>query len=196
MTGSNEPINPHLNWLESLINSDLLARLIRIALRLLKLNGYYLVDEIKNEIFLLIQNLVDSKKLDGKIIEGNLVLTKINTDGKQEPIISLEAWLRKVILNYLRGVRRRENRGNRVIPFDEYPDQSVNQPDYAETTELREKLTQLNPLECRILELCFFEDLSFRKMAVRLQTEGFPEYTVEALRKKKQRAIEKLRLIY
>jgi RNA polymerase sigma factor (sigma-70 family) len=196
MTESNEPINPLPSWLEDLTNSNLLKQPILRYLQRLKLDNSYQFDEIKNEIFLLIKDLVDSKKLSGEIFEENWVFTKVNPDGTPESIRSLEAWLRTVIWNYLLELQRREKLSLKVILLDEYPDLKINRLDYAEKIEIREKLKKLSHEDCRILELRFFEGLPFQEIAVRLQSEGFPKYTEEALRKKKQRALEKLRLIY
>lgn len=196
MTGSNESNNSHLNWQEILINTVAIEKLVVCYIQRLKLNNSHDVEEIENEILLLIYNLVDSGKLEVEIIEGCLVFIKIQSDGTRELIINLKAWLRTVIRNYLVGERRRETRRHQIVYFDEYSDRRMNPSDYVQNTELRQKLTLLGNEDRKILELFFFEKLSFREIAVRLQAEGFPEYTEAALRKKKQRAIERLREIY
>jgi RNA polymerase sigma factor (sigma-70 family) len=197
MTGSNESNNnPHSNWQDILIYAGAIEKFIVCCIRQLKLKNFYDVEEIENEIFLLIHKLIDSERLRDEIIEDCLVFIIIRSNGTREPIRNLEAWLRTVIWNYLRGRRRRENRENRVILFDEYPDRRMSPSDYVQNTELRQKLTLLSNEDRRILELFFFEDLSFREIAIRLQEEGFGQYTEAALRQKKFRALDKLRKIY
>jgi DNA-directed RNA polymerase specialized sigma subunit len=173
--------------------SNWIKKLTIPALRRLKLAPYYPVAEIKSDIFLLIYDLVNSGKLECEFIKDNFVFTQVKSDGTREPIRDIEAWLRGVLGSYLLRARAKEKLDNQVILFDELPDQRISPLDYAQNTELREKLTLLSNEERRILELFFFDELSFQEIAVRLQAEGFPKYTTAALRKKKQRAIEELR---
>jgi hypothetical protein len=196
MTKSGEPINPH-SWKEEVLsNINKLEPQIKHYLYKLTINSFYLVNEVKSCIFLLVFKLFDSGKLECKISKNNLVFTKIDSKGKRESIQNLKAWLKKIIWRYLLKLHEKANRSNSSIPIDEHPDSRKSPLDYAQHMELRRKLNELSKEECRILELCFFERLSFHEIAIRLESEEFPKYTEEALRKKKQRALEKLRLIY
>jgi hypothetical protein len=71
----------------------------------------------------------------------------------------------------------------------------------ARVAHLKEKLKLLSFEDHKILELSFFQNLSYQEIAHSLKSSGFPPdgnapYNVNGLRKRKQRALAKLRKLY
>jgi hypothetical protein len=197
MTSSNEPENSNLSWQIFLRQKlDELESAINHYLHQLGLKNLHSCRDIKHDMFLRLDRLIKSQKLDYQVVKDDLVFFEINSKEEREAIRNFQAWLRTVIFNYLRELRRKENSRHLVRLLGESVARAINPLDYAQNLEIREKLKNLSDEERRILELFFFKGQNFQEIAVRLQAEGFPKYTEEALRQKKHRAIEKLRLIY
>lgn len=197
MTSSNEPENSNLIHLIFLRKKlDELESVINRYLHQLGLKNLYSCRDIKHDMFLRLDRLIKSQKIAYQVVENELVFFEINSENEREVIRNFKAWLRTVIFNYLRELRRRENSRQLVRLLGESHALAINPLEYAQNLELQEKLKKLSSEECRILELFFFKGLTFQEIAVCLQAEGFPQYTDAALRQKKHRAIERLRLIY
>jgi DNA-directed RNA polymerase specialized sigma subunit len=194
MTSSNEPENSNLIYIRKKL--DELESVINRYLHQLGLKNLYSCGDIKHDIFLRLDRLIKSQRLDYQVVENELVFFEINSEKEREVIRNFKAWLRTVIFNYLRELRRKENSRHLVRILGESHALATTPLDYTQNLELQEKLKNLRDEDRKILELFFFKGLTFQEIAVCLQAEGFPQYTEAALRQKKRRAIENLRRIY
>ncbi|WP_287257121.1 sigma-70 family RNA polymerase sigma factor, partial [Moorena sp. SIO4E2] len=172
------------------------------------LNSKYTHKDIINDVFLLVQKLIESGKLESYLdVDEGLYLVIIKGE-LREPIINPKAWVRKVILNYIRGLHRDHKRfldissqqwesslsigQSNVLPFARH----THPMQYIENVEVWEKITQLPDQDSEILELFYFKKLSCAEIASHLEHKGYPRYTAENIRQKKFRALNKLRKLY
>lgn len=198
-----EPSAP-LDWKCYFTQLPLLTRLIRSQLDDLRLDKDYTVEDIKHDLFIEVQKSVNDKRLDCQVIEDEevieckLLLTRIEQDGTKVPIKNLLGYLRVTVYNHLLKKNIKKNRlgAHDGVNIENLPQQTGSPLDHAQTQELRSKIQQLEPEDALILELFWFEDLSMKQIAERLVSEGFSCYSESNLRKKQQRAREKLRSIY
>lgn len=182
------------DWERFLIQFPLLTRLIRSQLDGLKLNKKCTIDDIKHDVFIELKKSVNNRKLDCQVIEGKLFLTRIKQDGTRVPINNLTGYLRVLVYNHL--LKKYVDIPCAHVDIENLPQQTKTPEDYAQTQELKSKIQQLDPEDALILELCWFEDISCNQIAERLVSKGFPCYSESTVRKKHQRAREKLRAIY
>ncbi|NER88457.1 sigma-70 family RNA polymerase sigma factor [Moorena sp. SIO3A2] len=186
---------------------DSLSTQIEGRLSQFNLKSKYTHEDIKSDVFLLVQKLIASERLELHLdVDEGLDLVLIKGD-LREPIINPRAWLRTVALNYIRALCRQHKRfldissemwdslpsteqNNAVSPRHTHPMQ------YIENLELRENIKQLPDQDSEILELFYFEKLSCAEISSHLEHKGYPRYTEENIRQKKFRALNKLRKLY
>jgi len=186
---------------------DSLSTQIKSWLCQFNINSNYTHEDIKNDVFLFIQKLIDFGKLESswEVDVGlYMVLVKGNL---REPIINQRAWLRTVAFNYVRGLHRKHKRflhisperwesllstehSNVLFPRQTHPMQ------YIENLELRDNIKKLPDEDSKILEFFYFNKLSYAEISSHLESKGYPRYTKENIRQKKLRALKKLRRIY
>ncbi|NEP53099.1 MAG: sigma-70 family RNA polymerase sigma factor [Moorea sp. SIO3C2] len=172
-----------------------------------KINSKYTHEDIKNDVFFLVQRLIASGRIELHLdVDGGLDLVQIKGELK-EAIINPRAWLRIVALNYVRALCRKHKRfldisseswesllsteqNNAVSYRHTHPMQ------YIQNLELREKIKQLPDQDSAILELFYFEKLSCAEISIRLESKGYPRYTEDNIRQKKCRSLKKLRQLY
>lgn len=196
-----QPDHSEANWEDLFLNTfTILTSAIIRQINQLNLEQSCSIYEVRNDIFLLIQDLINHNKLIYENIGTTWIFINIKDSESQEPIRNFKAWLRQVVLNYLKGRRKKQNKHERrEIDIDNYRNipSSDTPSNYIRNAELREKIqTLLDSEQSRIIEMFYFEELNYEEIADRLETEGMPRYSQENLRKKKQRAIERLRLLY
>lgn len=183
-------------------------RLIERLLFQMKIRGRYDKDEIINQVFIVFQKKVETGKIRIEFSNGQTPnFWSCKPEGECKQIKFLNAYLKKSLLNHLRGLWNNEKKRELAIesevienlaPQSHLSELHNSFEEDEEICQLREKLNQLNNEERRILELAFFDTLSFREIAQRLKSEnlptvGHPGYSETTLRKKKQRALDKLR---
>ncbi|MBW4441277.1 MAG: sigma-70 family RNA polymerase sigma factor [Plectolyngbya sp. WJT66-NPBG17] len=112
-------------------------------------------------------------------------------------ILNPAAWLRKVAFNIVQELNRAQLATD---PFDETADSIA--PSTIPNTTLKRELEvlkkavqRLDPEEQKLLNLKIVEEQSWRSIRLYLVADGF-HFTEPALRKKKERALRKLREIY
>ena len=156
------------------------------------------IEQVKNEVFLLITNQIFKQKLKYQVIDNSGVFLKIKPDGITEPIRNFKAWLRTVSFNHIKQTRIKQNKHDKIININDcyYLHDKKNPEQYILKIELREKLKELGDEERRILEMRHFEGFTYKEICLSLESEGYPKYTEINLRKKKERAEEKLRKFY
>ncbi|MFB2967627.1 sigma-70 family RNA polymerase sigma factor [Aerosakkonema sp. BLCC-F183] len=144
--------------------------------------------------------LLGSHEPDDVINESIVRLDRAIKAGKQ--ILNLEAWIRVTGLNYIRELSRKQKKCQAFDPFEldkhtesEQCDFILEEADTSEHRKVREALQELKPQEREILELRFFEKLSWQDIAQYLANKGNCA-TVDALRKKGERAIKRLRKVF
>ncbi|NEO47353.1 MAG: sigma-70 family RNA polymerase sigma factor [Moorea sp. SIO4A3] len=187
---------------------DSLSIKIKVWLCQFKLQGKYTHEDIKNDVFLLVQKLIESGRLELHLdVDGVLSMLLIKGDLKEQ-IINPRAWLRKVALNYIRALHREHKRFLDITSEKWESSLSIGQSNvllfprhthpmqYIKNLELREKIRQLPDQDSKILELFYFEKLSCAEISIRLECKGYPRYTEETIRQKKFRSLKKLRQLY
>ncbi|NEO18719.1 sigma-70 family RNA polymerase sigma factor [Moorena sp. SIO4A5] len=191
--------------LANLLNS--LSTQIESRLSQFNLKSKYTHEDIKSDVFLLVQRLIASGRLELHLdVDGELLLVRIKGD-LREPIINPRAWLRTVAFNYVRGVHRKHKRflditsdkWERLLSTEQSNAVSSRHPhpmQYIENLELREKIKQLPDEDSEILELFYFKKLSYAEISSHLECKGYPRYTEGNIRQKKFRALKKLRQLY
>ena len=201
---------PDENWFHQKIYKllDSLSRNIKGRLCQYNIDSEYTHEDIKNDVFLLVQKLINFGKLEPHLdVDGELYLVRIK-GGSKERIINPRAWLRKVAFNYVRGLHRKHKRfsdisserwasllsteQSNVISFS----RQTHPIQYVENLELRDKIRQLPNEDSAILNLFYFEKLSCVEISIRLESKGYPRYTEENIRQKKHRALNKIRRLY
>ncbi len=195
---TNQKENYNLTWEQVFHKTfDTLKWQIKQYLKQLNLRNITL-DEVRNEIFLILTKLIKLERIEYKIIDNNFVFINIKPDKPKEPIENFKAWLRTVIFNHLKKLRKTQNKIDKILNIDNFShyDSKEKYFSYIEKKELLEKLKSLGEEERRILEMFYFQKLSYQEIAASLQSEGFPKYSNANLRKKKERALEKLRNLY
>ncbi len=155
---------------------------IRRILRQYNLDTVHTENDILNEVF-----LRALEKLD-----------------RQETIMNLQAWIRSASLNVVREWSRKQQKtisiGDRDIPdvtIVESPldllesSQNFNR----EVAALHSAFRELQPLDQVILELKVIKGYSWETVNQILQAEGFGCFSITALRKRKQRSLNRLKII-
>ncbi|WP_293074610.1 MULTISPECIES: sigma-70 family RNA polymerase sigma factor [unclassified Moorena] len=172
-----------------------------------KINSTYTHEDIIHDVFLLVLKLIEFGKIESHFnVDGELLLIRIKGDLK-EPIINPKAWLRTVAFNYVRGLHREYKRFVDIssemwesLPSTEQSNavssRHTHPMQYIENLEMREKIKQLPDEDSKILELFYFDKLSCAEISILLESKGYPRYTEETIRKKKCRALNKLRQLY
>ncbi|AOX03553.1 hypothetical protein BJP34_32650 [Moorena producens PAL-8-15-08-1] len=171
------------------------------------INSNYTHEDIKNDIFLVLQELIKSGRIESHLeVDEGLSLVLIKGD-LREPIINPRAWLRTIALNYIRALYRKHNRfsdissemwesllsteqNNAVSYRHTHPMQ------YIENLELRDNIKKLPEQDSAILELFYFKKLSYAEISSHLEDNGYGRYTEETIRQKKCRGLKKLRQLY
>lgn len=189
----------------NLLNS--LSIKIRGWLCQFNLNSNYTHEDIINDVFLLVQTLIESGRIESHLnVDGELLLFLIKGD-LREPIINPRAWLRTVAFNYVRALFRDHNRfldissemWESLLSTEQSNAVSYRHPhpmQYIKNLELREKIRQLPDEDSEILELFYFKKLSYAEISSHLEDNGYGRYTEETIRQKKCRALKKLRQLY
>ncbi len=156
------------------------------------------IAQVRNGVFLIVNNQISSGKLRYQFFGNGVFFLKVKSDQTIEPILNFKAWLRTVSFNYLRQIRTKQNKYDKVLNIDYCYNlcDKKNPEKYIIQVEVREKLSELEDEDRRILEMKYFEGLNYKKISLSLQSEGFPRYKVANIRKKKERAEEKLRKLY
>lgn len=205
MTTSNRSLS---NW-ENVVEAELdtLDKSIEIRLLQTGLNVCFEKEEIKNTVFLIFKKRVASGKI--RVQQDNSIVHFFTLKSSvEEPIHKLRPYLRTCLFNEINRIfhlykKQKTNQVN-IDDFKESVSQTLpnssfyrdNPEDWIEKCELRDKMHLLENEDRLILELFYFEDLSFEEIAKRLKSEGSPVYRHDYLRKKKQRAMDRLRLLY
>jgi hypothetical protein len=200
--------DPEYNWRntiqEGLAHHGCLIDRLLIQMRL---RGRYEKGDIINQLFIAFSNRVES---GGIKVENADDLTirflSRNRAGEMQQVLSINAYLRTIIINYLRELFNQEKTNDFVAPLESlehieamnHLNDSCFYEEDERVFEIKNKLKFLSYEDHRILELFFFEDLSYGEIAQCLKSSGFPPdghraYSDNNLRKKKQRALEKLR---
>ncbi len=180
---------------------------IKVWMCQFNINSNYTHEDIKNDIFLVLQELINSGRLESHLeVDEGLSLVLIKGD-LREPIINPRAWLRTIALNYIRALCREHNRfsdissemwesllsteqSNAVSSRHTHPMQ------YIENLELRDNIKKLPEQDSEILELFYFKKLSYAEISSHLEDNGYGRYTEETIRQKKCRSLKKLRQLY
>ncbi len=171
------------------------------------LESQYQINEIKSMVFICFKNSVELGRI--RIQRSNDALQFFTVKPQQEQLIrKLRAYLRTCLLNKVKQIFKL-HLDRKVYEVDiEDNESSVyrlsqdnffyrDNPDkWVIACEVREKMRQLSREDCRILELFYIEGLSFMEIGKQLENEGFPLWNLDNLRKRKERAIERLRLKY
>lgn len=183
-------------WLEIRKHETLIQRLISQ----LKLHEYT-QEDIVNDIFLAFNKKVEEKKIIVESDDREFIFKSVNKEGEIRPILRLSSYLRAWISNYLTAllkakkkeiakqkescIEKRETDGedNGFDNRDVFP-----QPYLAETI-----LNQIKPLDRELLILRIIHKLSYEEIA---KDARFSSYTVDALRQRMSRALERLRKLY
>lgn len=152
------------------------------------------VAEVRSEIYVLMKNLVDS----GRLKYYDDAFWKVKLDGTEEEIKNFRAWLRRVTFNDVKKRRYQENKHNKLLNIDDYSHDHSQENLWSnlEKKELIEKIKVLDTVNRIILELYFFEGLSFKEISQCLRSQGLGEYTETNLHQKKRRALDKLRELF
>lgn len=171
------------------------------------IQSHYQKNEIKNAVFIHFKERVESGEI--KIQGSNETLQFFTVNSQQEqPIRELRAYLRTCLFNeVLRILRKERSRSRYQVNIEDAENLvsrtsqddlfSRNNPEnWLTLCEIREKMSQLSREDRRILELSCFECLPFIEIAKQLEIEGFPLWNPEALRQRKKRALDRLRLKY
>ncbi|NEO00746.1 MAG: sigma-70 family RNA polymerase sigma factor, partial [Moorea sp. SIO3I7] len=161
--------------LANLLNS--LSTQIESRLSQFNLKSKYTHEDIKSDVFLLVQRLIASGRLELHLdVDGELLLVRIKGD-LREPIINPRAWLRTVAFNYIRGLHREHKRFLDITSEKWESSLSIGQSNvllfprhthpmqYIENLELREKIKQLPDEDSEILELFYFKKLSYAEIS-------------------------------
>lgn len=150
-----------------------------------------------------------SKQLRLEEIEAHEVLNEIWLRGskaiKAGTIINNpEAWIRKVSYYILvQEVRRLQAEKRASVSFDSIESRFLVEPGSSENDQtearyllLRQAIHDLKQEDQKIITLRYFRGLSWEEIRKILISEGFEVKSDAALRKRKQRAIERLRCKY
>ena len=195
---TNKQENYNLTWEQVFHETfDTLKWQIQQYLKQLNLSNITL-DEVRNEIFLILTKLIKLGRIEYKIIDNNFVFINIKRDQPKEPIENFKAWLRTVIFNHLKKLRKAQNKIDKILNIDNFSHYHSREKyfSYIDKNELLEKLKSLGDEDRRIIEMFYFQRLNYQEIAASLQSEGFPKCSNANLRKKKGRALEKLRNLY
>jgi DNA-directed RNA polymerase specialized sigma24 family protein len=171
------------------------------------LESQYQKNEIKNMVFICFKKYVELGKIRIQGSNDALQFFKVNLQ-QEQPIRELRSYLRSCLFNQVKqllrlhlnrkvhqvDIRDLESLGSQISQDDSF--YRDNSEKLILLCEIREKMKQLSQEDRRILELFYFEDLSFIEIARQLEIEGFPLRHIDNLRKRKERALEKLRLKY
>ncbi|NEO45002.1 MAG: sigma-70 family RNA polymerase sigma factor [Moorea sp. SIO4A3] len=187
---------------------DSLSTQIESWLCQFNIKSNYTHEDIKNDVFLLVQKLIAFGKLES-YLEVDVGLSLVRVKGNlREPIINQRAWLRTVAFNYVRGLHRKHKRFLHISPERWESLLSTEHSNvvlftghthpiqYIENWELRDNIKKLPDEDSKILEFFYFNKLSYAEISIHLESKGYPRYTKENIRQKKLRALKKLRRIY
>jgi hypothetical protein len=185
-------------------------RLIERLLIQMRLRGRYDKEEIISQLFINLSNRLNNGGL--KIendVDNNINFLSRNKKGEWKRILYINAYLRTMIQNHLNRLFNQEKKSEvsvsiETLEYFESENHSIESSDFDDDEKyrrLKEKLDFLSLEDQRILELFYIENLSFEEIAQCLKSSGFPPdsprpYNDNSLRKKKQRALEKLRKLY
>jgi DNA-directed RNA polymerase specialized sigma24 family protein len=121
-----------------------------------------------------------------------------NTIRQGKKIVNLQPWIRGTCLNVIREISRREQQTESYEDY-EPADPSPSTLDLMafdeELTILQQKLQNIHPIDQIILDLKVVKGYSWDKVSQMLETEGFGSFTVGSLRKRKERAMKRLRIL-
>jgi Sigma-70, region 4 len=187
------------------------SNLIERLLYQMRLRHKYEKGDIINELFISFQKKIaeEAIKVEHDIYDGSIYFISRNREGEWKRIISPKGYFRTTIENYLRRLYE-ENKNSTVSVDSDLLENIISktQPDRIDIgddedlrfQDIREKLQLLSYEDHKILEL-FFQGLSYQEIAQYLKSSGLPPdgrqpYNENNLRKKKQRALEKLRELY
>ncbi|WP_404790324.1 RNA polymerase sigma factor [Altericista sp. CCNU0014] len=203
--------NQEQDWQE-LIQKELdgHGKLIERLLIQMSLCGRYERGDILSQLFISFHSRVKNGGIKIEYEnEETIVFSSRNREGDWKRILFIKAYLRTMARNYLYELFNRERMAEVPLPTEilEYLEtenhlnDSNSSEDDSQLSRLKYNLDLLGYEDQRILELFFFENLSYSEIAQCLKSSGFPPdgtraYNENNLRKKKQRALEKLRKLY
>jgi hypothetical protein len=199
------------NW-SKILQEELYChnRLIERLLIQMRLRGRYDKEEIISQLFISLSNRLNNGgfKIENDV-DNNIIFSSRNKKGEWKRILYINAYLRTMIQNHLNRLFNQEKTSEvsvsiETLEYFESENHTMESSDFDDDEKyhrLKEKLDLLSLEDQRILELFYIENLSFEEIAQCLKSSGFPPdsprpYNDNSLRKKKQRALEKLRKLY
>ena len=168
---------------------------INIQIRVLNISHIYCFETVENSMYIIIHDLYITNKLI-YCSDDNLFIYK-KKNGTKKIILNFKSWLLSVSVNHLKQIRQNRNIIEYSLNIDDYENIfKHNLISYLESTEIEDKLDKLNDEDRLILQLFYLEDMPYKKIAEIFSKEGLGKFKPLNLRKKKQRALDKLRMIY
>jgi RNA polymerase sigma factor (sigma-70 family) len=116
-------------------------------------------------------------------------------------ITNLQAWIRGTSLNVIRELSRKERNSCPIQSWQDFPDLTQIDRSPLHMMEVDQELKSihhafqtLKPIDRAILVLKVIKGYSWEQVSQILQDEGFKAFTIISLRKRKQRALDLLRI--
>ena len=210
---TNSPNDRSMVWHE-LFNNSLISHhnFVKRSLFQMRLNYRYTLDDIISQIFIDFQQKIEAGKIKAEFDDedNSIFFVSLDRNAEWRRILSLRAYLRVTILNYLLQLYAQEKKELILVKPDTLEhldllnradDEFSKFCDDEGILRVKEKLKLLSLEDHKILDLFFFQQLGYEEIAQCLKSSGFPPdgnrpYNLNSLRKKKQRALEKLRRLY
>jgi RNA polymerase sigma factor (sigma-70 family) len=116
-------------------------------------------------------------------------------------ITNLQAWIRGTSLNVIRELSRKEQNSCPIQSWQDFPDLTqidrsplrMMEVDY-ELKSIHHAFQTLKPIDRAILVLKVIKGYSWEQVSQILKDEGFKAFTIISLRKRKQRALDLLKI--
>ena len=169
---------------------------INYYIKRLNLTHVYCFKTVQNDIYIIIYGFyVDEKLL--YLCDENLFVY-IKCDGTRNLIHSFKPWLRTLSFNHIKQIRKQRNSIESDLNIDDFKIMCKQSAmSFLESKELCDKIEQLeDDVDSKILELHYLERRTYKEIATILHQKGYGYFRVSTLRKKKERALDKLRDIY
>jgi DNA-directed RNA polymerase specialized sigma24 family protein len=186
--------NPKERW-ELLVN-NYLSDLSPVFNRFIRQNnlGSISADDIKHDVFLNFHMKITKETLI--FDEEKQIFYTIKNDLCQE-IRSLKAYLKSCGIYAIFKYTKKEKPSELVRYIDEInSSNNFSSLDYIDIIEIKEVMYQeLTGVDCRILNLSFFENNSAHDISKALWKEGYGSYSPDNVRQRKRRALKRLQEI-
>jgi hypothetical protein len=186
---------PQLKW-EYIVNTllDELSPSFNRCIRQNRLNQSLSADDIKQDIFLNFQMKIVKETLKFEEVDQCFYTVK---DGVSQEIQSLKAYLRSCGIYAIFKYTKKEKPFDLVRYIDEINcSNKFCSLDHIDIIEVKELMYQeLTGVDCRILNLSFFENNKAHDISSMLFKEGYGNYSPDTIRQRKRRALKKLKEI-